>query len=234
VKYLSTLQDKNDIIDNKFRKGSGSYELAKSIVRQGLTSLTESEKMEVGKEFRLSTSTVSGVFSKLRGLGLLGSTHTPPYTPSINIQEPNQQPTALHTPPTNPEPTASQEHATIADLERLETAIFGLTELLNDEEYEEGDEGNPDSDDPTQVNPPQPPMTPQEQRTILDDSSMKQMGTWVFAKNLLYFDFAKQGTFGGALEKFDGNWSDFVNIVIEDYFVRTSNVGIGLLSRKFA
>ena len=190
------------------------------------------------RQFGLSTNTVGGVFSKLSSLGLLGTTPITHITPSRKDNKPtsplSQQDVASHTSPIDSESTSNQEFATRADLERLETAIFGLAELLNDEEGDEDDEDSQDPDDPTQVNHPQPPMTPQEQRTILDDSSMKQMGTWVFAKNLLYFDFAKQGTFGGALEKFDGNWSDFVNIVIEDYFVRTSNVGIGLLSRKFA
>ena len=234
MKYLSTLQDKYDIINAKFRIGSASYELAKSIVRQGLLTTTASEKKEIGKECGLSPDTVGGVFTKLRSLGLLGTkAPIPPISP-INPSKENhsshhdysQQDVASHTPLDDSETTSSQEFATRADLERIETALVGLQELLIDDEDDEGEEPSQDPEDPSQLNPTQPPMTPQEQRTILDDSSMKQMGTWVFAKNLLYFDFAKQGTFGGALEKFDGNWSDFVNIVIEDYFVRTSNVGL--------
>ncbi|GAH18769.1 unnamed protein product, partial [marine sediment metagenome] len=74
---------------------------------------------------------------------------------------------------------------------------------------------------------------------------LKQMGTWVEHKIMIYFDFAKNGAFGGVLEGFgkDENgkkipssklWSDFVNIVMDDYFKVVHKVGLGLLSRRFA
>ncbi|GAG82400.1 unnamed protein product, partial [marine sediment metagenome] len=34
----------------------------------------------------------------------------------------------------------------------------------------------------------------------------------------LLFDFTKQGAFDGALEDFHGNWSDWINLCLEDYF----------------
>ena len=238
MKYLSTLQDKYDVINAKFRIGSSSCDLAKSIVRQGLLTTTASEKKEVGKEFGLSPDTVGGVFTKLRSLGLLGTNAPmppiPPNTPSReNTSQPlssSQQDVASHTPLEASETTSSQEFATKGDLERLETAIVGLTTLLGNDEDEEGSEEYNESVEVSQ----EPPQIAEQTRTILEESSMKQMGTWIFAKNLLYFDFARQGAFGGVLENFDGNWSDFVNTVIDDYFNRTSNVGIGLLKRRFA
>jgi len=155
----------------------------------------------------------------------------PPINPSkenhSQLLSSSQQDVASHTPTIDSESTSSQEFATKADLERLETAIVGLTTMLvNDEDGED----NEYPEEPYQEQGPLPEQT----RALLEESSMKQMGTWIFAKNLLYFDFARQGAFGGALEKFDGNWSDFVNIVIDDYFNQTSNVGIGLLSKRFA
>lgn len=234
---MSTLQDKYDVIDAKFRIGSASYELARSIVRQGLLTTTASEKKEIGKECGLSPDTVGGVFTKLRSLGLLGTNAPmlpiPPVNPSkenhSQLHDNSQQDVASHTPTIDSESTSSQEFATKADLERLETAIVGLTTLLGNDEDEEG------SEEYTPVEVIQePPQITDQTTTILEESSMKQMGTWIFAKNLLYFDFARQGAFGGALENFDGNWSDFVNTVIDDYFNRTSNVGIGLLKRRFA
>ena len=212
-------------------------------MRQGLKSTTASEKTEVGYEFGILSSTVSGVFSKLNQLGLLGNT---PISPSMDnrsqllddsqqsddahnqLSTDNHPNVASHTPTIDLESASSQEeYATRADLERLETAIVGLSELLTDEKDEESNEY------PEESYQEQGPL-PEQTRAILEESSMKQMGTWIFAKNLLYFDFARQGAFGGVLEKFDGNWSDFVNIVIDDYFNQTSNVGIGLLSKRFA
>jgi len=75
---------------------------------------------------------------------------------------------------------------------------------------------------------------PMPESVDLEKATMKQYGTWVKSQNQLLFDFTKQGAFGGALENFNGNWSDWVNLCLEDYFTVVHNVGIGLLSRRFA
>lgn len=77
------------------------------------------------------------------------------------------------------------------------------------------------------------PTPPPPESFEIGEASAKQMGTWVKAKNLVFFDFARQGAFGGPLDDFDGNWSDFVNIVIEAYFSRMG-VGVGIMSRRLA
>ncbi|GAH18530.1 unnamed protein product, partial [marine sediment metagenome] len=75
---------------------------------------------------------------------------------------------------------------------------------------------------------------PMPESVDLEKATMKQYGTWVKSQNQLLFDFTKQGAFDGALEDFHGNWSDWVNLCLEDYFSIVHNVGIGLLSRRFA
>ena len=228
---MSTIEARLETIENKFRRGSKSYEVARWVVRQNRDVIPDIEKETIAKEFGLSTSTISGVFTKMRALGLYGDTLPPLDIPSIQtppqLPPPSQYPLTPHTPTPNSMPPNSQEYATREDLERIEEAILSLSSLINGDNSEDDDD---DSEDDYQ----EPRKITEQPQAILEESSMKQMGTWIFAKNLLYYDFARQGAFGGALDKFDGNWSDFVNIIIEDYFVRTSNVGIGLLSRRFA
>ena len=129
-------------VDNKFRKGSGSYGLAKSIVRQGINSITDSGKTEVGNECGLSTNTVGGVISKLRGRQLLGNIPPiPPINPSKENHSPHhdnsQQDVASHTPTIDSESTSSQEFATKEDLEVIHEAIASLSSYFEDDEDEE-------------------------------------------------------------------------------------------------
>jgi len=69
---------------------------------------------------------------------------------------------------------------------------------------------------------------------MLEESSLKTMPAKVQAKHLVIYDLARQGAFSGALRDFNGNWSDFINAVLDDYFTKVHNVGVGLLARRFA
>lgn len=105
-----------------------------------------------------------------------------------------------------------------SEIDNLNKIIITLT----------GDSGKPLSF------PASEPKRSEEKMEITVEPSMKQIGTWVYAKNQLLYDFARAGSFDGALKNFRGNWSDFVNLVLEAYFKDKFNAGVGLLSRRFA
>jgi len=81
--------------------------------------------------------------------------------------------------------------------------------------------------------PTSEPKRSEKRMEVTVEPSMKQIGTWVYAKNLLFFDFARGGSFEGALKNFNGNWSDFVNIVLESYFKDKFGSEIGIMSRRY-
>ena len=57
----------------------------------------------------------------------------------------------------------------------------------------------------------------------------------------MYFDMARQGVFAnyagtrepGPFAQFDGNLSDFFNLIVDDYFVRNYYADIGLTMRRY-
>lgn len=77
-----------------------------------------------------------------------------------------------------------------------------------------------------------------DEEAIIEDMNMVQKGTWVHAKNFIYHNLARLGQFSeydpapyadgeiSPLSNFDGNWSDFVNTVLDDYFKRCFNATI--------
>ena len=125
-------------------------------MRQGLKSTTASERAQIGIEFGISPSTVSGVFSKLRSFQLIGT--TTPISPIIPSNESNsqesthnqesvashnqlpsnsQQSVASHTPSIDSNPIDSQEYATREDCELLWEAVTSLASFFEEDEDEE-------------------------------------------------------------------------------------------------
>ena len=69
----------------------------------------------------------------------------------------------------------------------------------------------------------------------LNDPSLILTRFWLRAKNAVWFDLVKNHAFGQPpLNDFpeDGNISDFLNLVIEDYFKRVYNAGLGVIRRE--
>jgi hypothetical protein len=211
---LSTIDEKLKIVNDKFRKGSKSHQAARYIVRQN-RDITDEEKEAISKEIPIATKTLEGVFTKLKKLDLYGV----PYSYEPEIIEPQVT-------EDDPQLPQSNQYATIEDLRSLEGKVTSslnyITSLLKGNNPDSLESENEDVEIPS--NP--------ESATI-EDTSMKQMGTWIQAKHLIFYDLAKEGAFTGALREFEGNWSDFVNIVFNDYFSKVHNVGVGLLSRRF-
>jgi len=211
---LSTLEEKLKIVERNFRKGSKGYQAARYIVRQN-REMSDEEKEAISKEIPIAVKTIEGVITKLKKLDLYGTTYS--YEPQID--EP-YEPQEL---PQNPQ---LNQYATIEDLRAIEEKVTDsfnyLAKLITG--------NNPDSEETTNENVELPPNP---EAITIENTSMKQMGTWVQSKHLICYDLAREGAFMGALRDFDGNWSDFVNAVFDDYFNKVHHVGVGLLSKRF-
>lgn len=65
------------------------------------------------------------------------------------------------------------------------------------------------------------------------DPSLILTRFWLRAKNAMWFDMAKNGAFSQEpLRDFAGNLSDFINVVIEDYFKIRYGAGLGIIRRE--
>ena len=238
---MRSLEEKLSAVEELFNRGSKSFQVAVDIVRKG-RDVTMDERALIAEKIGCSPKTIGYVLTRLRKTGLYGSYDEPLSASKSQItQEDEEEKESPPEPPKEePEPEAEVEEAeekyvTIDQFNRLVEEIRVISGIKPIQETE--------MDDPGYVEEQYEAPTPES--VDLEDASLKQMGTWVEHKNMIYFDFAKNGAFGGALEGFGKNkkgekipssklWSDFVNVVIDDYFKVVHNVGLGLLSRRFA
>jgi len=239
---MSGLEERLRAVDELFTRGSKGHQCAVEVVRKG-GRIPMSERPLIYEKIGCSVKTFEAALTKLKKAGLYGSTDEPLTTEKpIKTQEVESiTEESRPTPKEEPEPKVEVEefeepeekYVTVDKFNRLLEEIRVLSGITPIQEPETGED---------YVEEPFEAPTPES--VDLEAASMKQMGTWIEAKNLIYFDFARNGAFGGALEDFDGNWSDFVNTVLDDYF-RSSctkggpcqyrmNVGLGLLSKRFA
>jgi len=239
---MKGLEEKLLAVEGLFRRGSKGLQCAVEVVRKGRR-ISMDERSLICEKVGCSLKTLEGALTKLRKAGLYGSTDEPLTTEKpIKTQEVESiTEESRPTPKEEPEPKVEVEefeepeekYVTVEDFNQFVgelKAVMGITPIQEPEA--EADYVEEQFEAPT------------PERVELQQASMKQMGTWIEAKNLIYFDFARNGAFGGALEDFDGLWSDFVNIVIDDYFRSACtrdgpcqyrmNVGLGLLSKRFA
>ena len=242
---MRSLEEKLSAVELLFNRGSKSFQVAVEIVRKGGVLTKEDRRLIVGK-ISCSDKTVGYVLTKLRKAGLYGSTDealTPQKIEETKeevkqVKEETEPPKAEHMPEPEPKTEAEEpeepeeKYVTVDQFNRLVEeirVISGITPIQETEQEPYVEEYE----------------TPTPESVDLEHASMKQMGTWIEAKNLIYFDFAQNQVFGGVLEDFGKNekgeklpssklWSDFINIVLDDYFKTVHNVGLGLLSRRFA
>jgi len=81
----------------------------------------------------------------------------------------------------------------------------------------------------------------QPEEGFIQDPSLTRHSVWLKPKTQMYFDMARQGVFAnyadtkelGPFTQFDGNLSDFFNIIVDDYFIRNYYADIGLLMRRY-
>ena len=77
---------------------------------------------------------------------------------------------------------------------------------------------------------------------LIEDPSLTRHSVWLKPKTQMYFDMSRQGVFSnyegtremGPFTQFNGNLSDFFNIIVDDYFIRNYNADIGILMRRYA
>jgi len=244
------IQDKLKALDGLFRRGSKSHAAAAEVLMAD-KELSKAERQLICAKIGISPKTLGYVLTRLRKAGLYGPNVIAEVLSKDKVEPEESKEVEVESKvekdiekETREEQTSStppkqvNDFVTRQEFEQLVSEIRALSAVLMGQ--------NPDTapnipyeaslhEDPPQLaaswNPVEP-IEPGIEEAELSDVSMKQMGTWVKAKNLLFFDLAKEGAFGGALAGFNGNWSDFVNLVIEDYFKRMG-VGVGLLSRRF-
>jgi len=124
------------------------------------------------------------------------------------------------------------DYATLGDLNDLRKDIQYLASVIggespsNPDEYEEGED--------IEVIPPV--------EGFIKDPSLTRHSVWLKPKTQMYFDMSRQGIFAnyegsrelGPFTQFNGNLSDFFNIIVDDYFIRNYNADIGILMRRYS
>ena len=231
---MSDVSAKLEAVENRYRKGSKQYDAARYIVRQDHKILAD-ERKAICQQIPIAESTLSDLFTELRKLGVY-----PPETSDTSERLPareKQHETLRHV-PEDPQP----EYATLEDLNALRTAISKDIHYL----------ASVISGDPPLTPGGEPPSNPGEheedievippEEGFIQDPSLTSKPVWIKPKTWMYFDMSRQGVFSnyagtrelGPFTNFDGNLSDFFNIMVDDYFIRLYNADIGLLMRRYA
>jgi len=225
---LSDIEGKLEAIEIRFKKDSKQYQAARYIVRQN-RKITKDEQEKICQEIPIAKKSLQGLFTELRKMGLY-----PPQKISYEPHRPQApekpQETSHHVPEVIPPPL--QEYATVEDVDAIRRDIQYLASVISGEapsnpgEYEEAEED-------IEV------ILPEE--VFLQDPSLTRHSVWLKPKTQMYFDMARQGVFAnyadtkelGPFTQFDGNLSDFFNIIVDDYFIRNYHADIGLLMRRY-
>ena len=233
IMELASIEDKLNIIDSKFRKGSKSYKAARYMIRQN-RELPKEEQEALINELEISPKSLEYVVTKLRKLDIYQfDVDLEDYEP--DIQEEEEAP-IIEEMEMDEEIPKDNNYATIDDLNSfkedintnlkyLASVISGGVEPEEEEEFV--------NDRLIEI------ATPDEMS--IGDPSLTRKSIWLKPKTQMYYDLARQGIFAtyagsndaSVLSGFDGNLSDFFNSIIDDYFVRNFNADIGILMRRY-
>ncbi len=223
---MSDIEGKLEAIEIRFQKDSKQYKAARYIVRQK-RKIPKDEQEKLCDEIPIAKKSLQGLFTELRKMGLYPPQKTPdkPHRPQTP-QRPQE--TSHHIPdePTPPQP----EYATKEDFETLRNSINFLASVISGEDP--ANPGEPEEEEYSEV------ITPEGM--FIQEASLTRASVFLKPKTQMYFDMARQGVFAnyaGTREPstaalFDGNLSDFFNLVVEDYFVRNYYADIGLTMRR--
>jgi len=252
---LSDIEAKLEAIEGHFRKGSKRLEAARYIVRQNRI-ITSDERKAIIQEIPISYKTLQGLLTKLRKMGV--------YPPQANSDIPNhpqppenpQETSQAHQNTQPPLHDYVMKKDFDAKFEILNDTIHNLASLFNEDPP--ANPGNYEKEEEMQLIQPvemeliQPVemelIQPVEMELIqpvdrtIQDPSITRKSIWLKPKTAMYFDMARQGLFANYVgtrdmspfTQFDGNLSDFFNIIVDDYFIRLFNADIGLLMRRYA
>ena len=236
---MSDIEGKLEAIEVRFQKGSKQYDAARYIVRQN-RKIPKDEQEKICQEIPIAKKSLQGLFTELKKMGL--------YPPQKTVEKPKQAPVpkkpqeSSHHSIENPPPPL-QEYATREDFETLRNSttenfelltqsVNNLASLLNEDLP--SNPGKAEEEGETEV------LNPEE--IVIQDASLTRASIFLKPKTQMLFDMARQGVFGnyagtkesGPFADFDGNLSDFVNILADDYFSRNYYAEIGLTMRRYA
>ena len=224
---MSDIEGKLEAIEVRFQKGSKQYDAARYIVRQN-RKIPKDEQEKICQEIPIAKKSLQGLFTELRKMGLY-----PPQKVSdkphrrLALEEPEE---TSHHALEAPQPPL-QEYATKEDFETLRDSINFLASVISG-----GDPSNPgESEEEEAIELIQP------EGMFIQDASMNRASVYLKPKTQMYFDMARQGVFAnyagtrepGPFAQFDGNLSDFFNIIVDDYFIRNYYADIGLTMRRY-
>ena len=181
------------------------------------------------QQIPIAESTLQDLFTELRKMGL----YPPKKTSDPSKQPPapkRLQETSHHAPEDLMPP--QPEYATVEDIKSLRKDIQYLASIMGG-----GSPSNPGEDEEEEDIEVIPPV-----EGFIEDPSLTRHSVWLKPKTQMYFDMSRQGVFSnyegtremGPFTQFNGNLSDFFNIIVDDYFIRNYNADIGILMRRYA
>ena len=225
---MSDIDRKLEAIESRFQKDSKQYDAARYIIRQN-RKIPKDEQEKMCEEIPIKIKTLQGLFTELRKMGLYPPQKTSDTSNRLSTPEKPQE--TSHHVPDAPRPPL-KDYATKEEFETLRNSINQLASILigdqpsNPGEYEEEED--------VEVVPPV--------EGFIEDPSLTRHSVWLKPKTQMYFDMSRQGIFSnyegtrelGPFTQFNGNLSDFFNIIVDDYFIRNYNADIGILMRRYA
>jgi len=234
---LSSPEFKLKIVDGLFRPGSKRNQAARYIVRKN-REIPKDEQGAIEEQIPIGGSTLEGVFTKLRKAGLYGGdAWTLPDIPQEIPPIQEYRPTLAEGVPLQPQ---ENKYVTIEDFNEFKE---GFNESLNNALNKFIGNITNNGADPEPVTEEAQEYDIQDpNEMMIRDPSLTRKGVWLKPKTEMYFDLARQGIFVayaddnriGPFNEFNGNLSDFFNMVVEDYFIRNYNADIGVMVRRYA
>ncbi len=235
---MSTLNEKFEAIDDRFRNPSKARDAARYIVQKN-RKIKADERKAIIETIPINKKTLEGVFTELRKLNLYPPQKTVEKPKRVPVLEKPEEP-ARHIPENPPPPL--QEYATREDFETLRNSTTENFELLTQSVnnlaslFNEDLPSNPvkaEAEGEIEV------LNPEE--IVIQDASLTRANIFLKPKTQMLFDMARQGVFvnyagtrePGPFADFNGNLSDFVNILADDYFSRNYYAEIGLTMRRY-
>ena len=224
---MSDVEGKLEAIEIRFKKDSKQYKAARYIVRQN-RKIPKDEQEKICQEIPIAKKSLQGLFTELRKMGLYPPQKISDKPPHPQAPEKHQE-ISHHVPEVIPPPL--QEYATKEDFETLRNSINFLASVISGEEPSNPGESEEEVD--IEV------ITPEGM--FVQDASLTRASVYLKPKTQMYFDMARQGVFAnyagtrepGPFAQFDGNLSDFFNLIVDDYFLRNYYADIGLTMRRY-
>ncbi len=226
-------EEKLKEVNELFRQGSKRNKAARYIVRKN-REIPKDEQAKIEEVIPIAGSTLEAVFTILRKAGLYGEDA---WAPSDITPEKPQYEEVQHTPlPILP---LEQKYVTIEDFNEFKN---GFNDTLNQALTNFINKLTNNGADPTvPIEEGQDFEIQQPHELMIIDPSLTRKGVWLKPKTQMYFDLARQGIFVAYADdnrlspfnEFDGNLSDFFNMVVDDYFIRNFNADIGVMMRRY-